>query len=494
MSNPYDLDQIVPASAFMLLGQRFVIDSYITGNVVYDKIIADGGKVRRMLPSTLDVLFALGNNAAAQLLEPELKRYGYAPNLGALRYLVDSYEPEFWNSTLYNGWLNTIRSLNAPQERSKYPAFMQTAAWWQQKMNTQLASWAQLRHDNLLYAKQSYTGGVSCSFPKSMVEPIPEFYASVKEYASQALTKFEMLDMGDESRKKGVIDHFTTLRDVAATLQAIAVKELENTPLTSDEEHFLKGMIFEKGEGCTTVPDGWYPHLFYSSTIFHTNEHGETIEDKVVADVHTAPTDESGNPVGWVLHAGTGPIDLAVVISCGAPDGEPVAFIGPVMSYYEHVSTGFKRLTDEEWKSAYAIEPSFRPDFVNIYLATDRGESRGEGPMLTSGVDVKGPAAAEERSLRLMENYPNPFGTSTLIGFVVPQELAGRDGELTIFDARGEPVRHLLHRTLPAAAYTSEWDGTADDGSAAPDGVYIYRLKVGDEQRSGKMTLVRSGK
>jgi hypothetical protein len=43
-----------------------VIDSFITGNVVYDKI---KGGVRRMLPSSLDVLFALGNDPAPHLLE-----------------------------------------------------------------------------------------------------------------------------------------------------------------------------------------------------------------------------------------------------------------------------------------------------------------------------------------------------------------------------------------------------------------------------------------
>ena len=53
MSDPMSPDQIKPAASFLLLGQRFVIDSYITGNVVYDKIIYDNTKILRMLPSTL---------------------------------------------------------------------------------------------------------------------------------------------------------------------------------------------------------------------------------------------------------------------------------------------------------------------------------------------------------------------------------------------------------------------------------------------------------
>ena len=83
MSDPMDLNQIKPAASFLLLGQRFVIDSYVTGNVVYDKIIYDNMKIKRMLPSTLDVLFSLGNDAAAQILKPELDQYMYSSNLSS---------------------------------------------------------------------------------------------------------------------------------------------------------------------------------------------------------------------------------------------------------------------------------------------------------------------------------------------------------------------------------------------------------------------------
>ncbi|MGH7601367.1 MAG: DUF3160 domain-containing protein, partial [bacterium] len=173
LTDPFNPEQLEPPAAFLLFGQRFVIDAYVMWNVVYDRILHQGRKVWRELPSSLDVLFALGNDATAVLLENDLEQYHYASNSAALRYLVDSYENDFWNSTLYNVWLQSIRKLNPPKDLSRFPAFMQTGAFWQQKMNTQLAAWAQLRHDNLLYAKQSYTGGTTCSFPHSFVEPFP---------------------------------------------------------------------------------------------------------------------------------------------------------------------------------------------------------------------------------------------------------------------------------------------------------------------------------
>ena len=46
--------------SFLLMGQRFAIDSYITGSIVYDRVLKDGQPVLRALPS-LDVMYALGN-------------------------------------------------------------------------------------------------------------------------------------------------------------------------------------------------------------------------------------------------------------------------------------------------------------------------------------------------------------------------------------------------------------------------------------------------
>ncbi len=63
---------------------------------------------------------------------------------------------------------------------------MQTTAWHHEKLNTQLTSWAQLRHDNILYGKQSYTGGTGCSYPYTYVEPYPELYAQLALFAEKA--------------------------------------------------------------------------------------------------------------------------------------------------------------------------------------------------------------------------------------------------------------------------------------------------------------------
>ena len=483
----YNPDDLRPAAAFLLLGQRFVIDSYVTGHVVFNEVRPVPPAPPRLLPSTQDVLFALGNDASAQLLEPELDRYGYAPNLAALRYLVDSYEPDFWNSTLYNGWLDAVRTLNPPADRADLPAFMQTGAWWQQKMNTQLAAWAQLRHDNLLYAKQSYTGGITCFYPFSYVEPIPEFYEAVSRFARNAAEHFDAVNGQGASFGSYVAEHFRFVEDINNRLSTIALKERSRTPFSEDEKDFLKEMIREENT-CGPEIDGWYPRLFYGG------KERSKEPDLVVADIHTVPTDEFGNLVGWVLHAGTGPLNMAV-INVDVPGEGLISFIGPVMSYYEHVSTNFERLTDEAWQTAYAAAPSFRPDFVNLFLADHNGASRGDGAKLATQGAAVGTAVPDTpevpRALELAPNYPNPFRTATVIGFIVPTAKAYERVELDVYDVQGRRIRQLLSRELAAGNYTIRWDGLLDDGTRAASGLYFSRLRIGSQQATGTMTLVR---
>jgi len=311
----------------------------------------------------------LGNDAAAQLLVPELDQYHYSTNLAGLRYLIDSYDSEFWNSSIYNMWLDSIRTLNLPSDRESLPQFMQTGAWWQQKMNTQLASWTELRHDNLLYAKQSYTSAFVCSYPCGYVEPFPELFQRLSELAKTAHDKFANISFSDSSLKTDILAYYDMLEDITDTLATIARKELAQEPLDSDEILFMQEIIFR---GWYSVLDGWYLKLIYGPSYTPEWLTGP-FSDYLVADYHTTPTDCAGNLMGWVSHAGTGPVDLAI-ITATLPDANTVAFVGPVMSYYEYTTTDFQRLTDEEWENTY-LSLATRPDWTNSYLADSSGES-----------------------------------------------------------------------------------------------------------------------
>lgn len=479
-NNPFNPNQIKPAASFLLFGQRLVIDSYITGNVVFDKIVYDNRRIERILPSTLDILFALGNSAAVQLLKPEIEKYNYSSNLAALRYLIDNYDDNFWNSSLYNSWLNSIRSLSPPIDRSKLPKFMQTGAWWQQKMNTQLASWAELRHDNILYAKQSYTGWITCSYPYAYVEPFPEFYNLLKNLSVSFENKLSSLPI-DLTK---AIDYWKFFGSLMDTLHSISVKELSGIEFTIEEKSFLKKVLYEV-PGCGTNVNGWYTSLLFE---VHNLLEGSDKRDYLVADFHTAPSDEFGNIVGYVKHAGTGPINLMIVVT-DLPGVGQVAFAGPVYSYYEYTTLNFKRLNDDEWKSSY-LSKSARPDWVNIYLADADGNSRGEGGKLITGVENKINNKIPTEFITV-SNYPNPFNPETTIHFNIPVNYSNNLVELSIYDIQGRVIKKLLRESLPTGSYYIKWNGKNDLGISVASGVYIYNLSVGDKLTSGKMNLIK---
>jgi len=473
-SNPMSPEQLAPPSAFLLLGQRFIIDSYVFGNVVYDKIIHKGQKVRRMLPTSMDALFALGNDAAAQFLQDEFTRYPYASNLNALRYLVDSYGEDFWSASLYNSWLHGIRALNIPDEVAHLPAFMQTAAWWQQKMNTQLASWAQLRHDNLLYAKQSYTGGVSCSFPEGYVEPFPEFYRRLGMFARKAEEVYT-------EPMPHIASFFAQMGRSMDTLESIAEKELGGIGLTPQEAGFVSRMLYTRPI-CGIQYDGWYVRLFYPMDAIE--------EDYVVADVHTAPTDAAGAPVGWVYHVGTGRINLGVIVAKNG-GGTPTAFVAPMLSFHEHVTTNFDRLTDERWEEMLDANRFSRPEWTNNWLADERGSRRLPGPSLMTGLTTVEPhGLPASGAFTLAEAYPNPFRAEdrTVLSYRV------RDAgalQLSVYDMLGRRVRTLLEQPLSPGSYMTAWDGRDAQGQLLPAGSYMAVLEGAGQRVSTRLLLLR---
>lgn len=351
-------DQPIPRPvSFMLMGQRFVIDSYITGNVVYDRVMKDGQPVPRAMPSPLDVMVALGNKRAKTHLASELAAYPYEESLDALRQQVEGAAPDFWQSSTYNRWLGMIRSLNTTTTAQNYPQSMRTAAWADKMLQTQLASWTQLRHDNILYAKQSFTTVmVTCEYPAGYVEPYPEFYAAMHDYARASHNALSAVQQSVAlpGLNERVLPYFQRVMDVAQMLQGMAEKELRLEEFSAEEELFLRSIMVAKDVdvvGCggptfEDVWDGWYRGLFYA----------KDDNPALIADIHTNPTNDPSSPLypPRVLHVATGPI-VPVFFIVDTDEGTAL-YVGPAFSYYEITTQGDQsvpapRLNDEEWRA-----------------------------------------------------------------------------------------------------------------------------------------------
>ena len=359
---------------------------------------------------------------------------------------------------------------------------MRTGAYWQQKMNTQLGSWAELRHDNLLYAKQSYTGIPICSYPYSYVEPFPDFYKSLKTISDLTITAFNQFSQFYAKEK--IIQYFMNFKSSCDTLEIISQKELENQSLSSQEIGFLTRMMRYNTQGCSVGYDSWYSSMYYDNGSLD----GLIDPNYIVADYHTSPADENGTIVGYVKHAGTGKVDL-LITAITMPDGNNVAFVGPTYSFYDYTTLNFLRLTDEEWRDTY-LATAIRPDWVNVYLANSNGSYIGEGSTLWL-TGVKEDINTTVKNYLTAQNYPNPFNASTIINFNVPTYKTNANVKLIIYNSNGELIKTLVNDNLPSGNYMAKWDGTNEAGNNVASGVYLYILKVDNLKLSSKMMMVK---
>jgi hypothetical protein len=344
--------------AFLVLGQRFVFDASVLGDLAYDALVTEP---MRMMPTPLDVAAAVFHNPAAQaLLAPDSKRYGPAYDKALA---AKSAEP-IPDGSIYHMWLGALRELS-PRAGDALPAPLTSDAWQRRMLQTQLASWAELRHDNLLYAKQSFTGEAGCEFPSAYIDPYPAFYAKLEAIAVRGRAVVDKLPFRS-GRGPQLVHYFDGMAKTMAHLRAIAERERANQPMTDDDLQFIDHMVSLDGRNavCTTTidPMGWYAELFIDqkSALWH---------EPVIADVHTQPTDEDGKMVGRVLHVSTGTPRMMVVRIRHDGGAHTQTYRGLVSSYGELVTDNFQRLTDEEWREKIRKRMQGTPSWLASIVA-----------------------------------------------------------------------------------------------------------------------------
>lgn len=83
----------------------------------------------------------------------------------------------------------------------------------------------------------------------------------------------------------------------------------------------------------------------------------------------------------------------------------------------------------------------------------------------------------------LEQNFPNPFNPSTSISFFLQ-----KNGfvNLKVYDILGNEIETLLSENKPAGSYTVSFDG-----SKLANGIYFYKINIGDFTDTKRMVLVK---
>jgi len=62
--------------------------------------------------------------------------------------------------------------------------------------------------------------------------------------------------------------------------------------------------------------------------------------------------------------------------------------------------------------------------------------------------------------------------------------------DLAVFNLAGQRVATLAQGQRLAGTYRLTWDGTDDQGRALASGVYLYRLRAGEQRQEARKLLV----
>ncbi len=320
-------------SSYRFMGQRFTIDAAIMQKLIYREVEENSAGETRMLPDTLDTAAALGSEKAMEILEAQgatgFKNYSENMNLAKEHYNNDN--PSVWNASLYAGWLNTLRPL-LEKKGEGYPSYMQSDEWTKKNLETYAGSYAELKHDTILYAKPNMAemgDGEDDDVPddRGYVDPQPVVYSRFKFLSvktGEGLEKFGILDAKDK-------ESLDKLSEIATRLLEISEKELKNEKLSDDDYEFIR------------CYGGYLEHLWKEA---HSDapdiEYVEQAPSSLIADIATDPN-------GTVLEVGTGNPDMIYVVF--PIDGELHVASGSVYSFYQFEQPISDRLTDSEWRN-----------------------------------------------------------------------------------------------------------------------------------------------
>ena len=366
-----DGDFRVSTQGFRFMGQRFIPDSYIFQELVFgvkgkkvimqytgDKkpftmeIIPNFGPVRAF-PRGLDICAVLGAKRALEILEIEgdTEYTEYYNQLNNLKEEFSLKTTEEWKQNLYWRWLYALLPLLEESKDTNSPCFMQSPAWIDKELQTVLGSWTELRHDTILYAKQSYTmaGKGMPPEPKltyGYVEPYPEVYARLEEMMKDLRNNLIALDLAIE----GIPEKIKEFEELLDKLKIISEKEISDTPLDNEEYE----LIWDIGKKLNSLKE--FPSEILEKITSDTDEKME-----IVADVHTDVN------TGQVLEEGVGsPFNIYVIINSAR--GVRICR-GAVFSYYEFKHPMEDRLTDEKWqKMGENRERPNQPDWVKSFI------------------------------------------------------------------------------------------------------------------------------
>ena len=346
--------------SFRYMPQRAVMDSVLMQNVV--DIAGPNKPSDRPIYSGLDLMTAFGNEKAWEIQkeDPYNSHWDkYKERTDENISTVKKMEDLDWQKNMYRGWLWMLKSYDQ-KFGDGYPVFMKNEAWERKDLVSALGSFAELKHDTVLYGKAVMAemgGGGDIEIPKSYVEPNVELYEKLNwllEFTKVNLKNRQMLSEKYEEK----INNFQAM---VIKFRDISIKELQNEPLTKDE---IFDLLCIGGEMERIMVDFVESSDENNISYWYEIQNATDRRMPVVVDLMRVVKNNLGLPEGDISHIGTGkPMEIYVIY----PHQDKLYMgRGATFSYYEFLNK--ERLTDEDWQKMVYDEkidfPTWYKDLV----------------------------------------------------------------------------------------------------------------------------------
>jgi hypothetical protein len=338
-------DILNTTKGFRFMGQRFTPDAFIFSTLTQSGNTPDPttGQFLPNLPTGLMVSDLMGSKESATLMDTWVKTN--APNsdkvlankMATLQDYFSKVTQSQWTQNIYWSWLYTIKSLFTDSaSKTGYPMFEKSADWDTKSLQVFMGSWTELKHDSLLYAKQSYAVASSIApgpvqtlpanpVPKGYVEPNIEFFdrmIALVNLTNNGLKQLGVLPANFEARNGQLLDSLNFYK-------GIAVAELQNTKISDPDFEKLR-LSAGSLDSILQAPD--------ASTSMEKNA-----RSAVIADVQTDVTDSK------ILYEADG-IPNYIYVAVKDANGTRLTK-GLVYSYYEFTGPLAQRYTDQTWQA-----------------------------------------------------------------------------------------------------------------------------------------------
>lgn len=357
-----DPENIKPPMGWRFLGQRFTYDAWIFQNVTSPRLFG------RMMASGLDITSAFGSNSADMILKNATIENGFGIDgygseksdesfriqiFEKLKTVFDKFKKffnskneNFWRETYYNSVLALVKSQSEFEQGAGF-FFTETPLWNIKSLESSLGTWAELKHDTILYTKQVYAerggGGWMPTYrtdklpsPVHYIEPNLKFFIELCASWEIFQNVFEKYELFDDDSANAV----ASMKNICVRALNIVDTEVKNQKVSKEDLDWI----------------GTIPSLFAKLVVPFSNyasyaDDNAQFKMALVADVLT------NAEISSVLEVAIG-IPHRIYVALNDKQGGKRIAVGYTFNYYEFTQPMSNRLTDEQWKEMVYDNPS----------------------------------------------------------------------------------------------------------------------------------------